>query len=104
MELLPCASSLFTQAMYRSEDKALPEVVRNHENKSHCINTEDVTQSASLLASHRAARLQRFAVLAAARTAHIKPLCAIPSVRGFAPPIRNCAKRAARYLQAARAR
>ena len=28
--LLPCASSLFTQAMYGSEDKALPEVVRNH--------------------------------------------------------------------------
>ena len=35
-------------------------------------------------------------MLAAARTAHIKPLCAIPSVRGFAPPIRHCAKRAAR--------
>ena len=37
----------------------------------------DVAQSASLLAPHRPARLQRFVVLAASRTAHIKPFDAI---------------------------
>ncbi|SFC84518.1 hypothetical protein SAMN05421747_1369, partial [Parapedobacter composti] len=72
--------------------------LQNTINRESCVYLLDVTQSATLLASHRAGGFHRLMHSVAARTSYIKRFCKIPVLELRSD--RNFAKPPARYQQA----